>query len=119
VADDLVGDALAAQGNLAGALQAYRDEIAISERLTKSDANNIGSQRDLSVAAGKIGIILLAQGHVDEALASLANSLDVAQRVAASDPSNAGWQRDVAISYNRLGSAQYCARSSRRGACLL
>ena len=45
-----VGDVQQAQGDLAGALQSYRDSLAIRERLAKSDPGNAGWQRDLSVS---------------------------------------------------------------------
>jgi tetratricopeptide (TPR) repeat protein len=106
VAHDRVGDALAAQGKLDEALQSYRDERAILDRLTKSDPNNALWQRDLSVALGKIGDVLLAQGNTDAALASYADDLAIAKRLAERSPDNAGWQRDLAVSYNKLGSAE-------------
>ena len=48
--DDAVGNVLVAQGNLPEALQSYRDELAIMERLAKSDPGNADWQRDLSVS---------------------------------------------------------------------
>ena len=45
-----IGDVLVAQGNLPEALKAFRDSLAISERLAKADPGNAGWQRDLSVS---------------------------------------------------------------------
>jgi hypothetical protein len=45
-----VGNVLVAQGDLAAALQAYRDSLGIRERLAKADPGNAGWQRDLSVS---------------------------------------------------------------------
>ena len=50
------------QGNLPEALKAYRDSLAISERLAKADPGNAGWQRDLSVAYEKVGDVLKAPG---------------------------------------------------------
>jgi tetratricopeptide (TPR) repeat protein len=49
-----VGDVLRAQGDLAGALTAYQNRLAISERLAKVDPSNAW-QRRLETSIGKIG----------------------------------------------------------------
>src|SRR5262249_329581 len=41
------GDTLLDQGDLAGALKAHRDSLAVCERLAQSDPSNAGWQRDL------------------------------------------------------------------------
>ena len=41
--------------DLAGALNSYRDSLAIAEHLAKSDPGNAGWQRDLSVSYAKLG----------------------------------------------------------------
>ena len=51
--------------------KAYRDSLAIAERLAAADRSNTGWQRDLSVSYDKIGDVLVAQGKLDEALKSL------------------------------------------------
>jgi tetratricopeptide (TPR) repeat protein len=55
IAYDEVGDVLVAQGDLTAALQAYREDLAIAERLAKADPSNAGWQRDLQTSIGKIG----------------------------------------------------------------
>jgi hypothetical protein len=44
-----VGNVLVAQGNLPEALKSYQADLAIAERLARSDPGNVGWQRDLSV----------------------------------------------------------------------
>jgi tetratricopeptide (TPR) repeat protein len=46
---------LVEQGDLTAALQAYRKDLAIAERLAKADPSNAGWQRDLQTSIGKIG----------------------------------------------------------------
>ena len=58
-----VGDVLVAQGDLAGALKAYRDSLAIADRLAKSDPGNAGWQRDLSVSYDKVGDVQVGAGR--------------------------------------------------------
>jgi hypothetical protein len=51
-----------AQGKLDEALKAYRDSLAIAERLAAADRSNTQWQRDLYVSNGKVGDVLVAQG---------------------------------------------------------
>ena len=100
---DKVGDVLVAQGKLDEALKAYRDGLAIGERLAAADRSNSGWQRDLSVSYNKVGDVLVAQGKLDEALKAYRDSLAIRERLAAADRGNSGWQRDLSVSYNRVG----------------
>jgi tetratricopeptide (TPR) repeat protein len=97
------GDVLSAQGDLAGALAAYQESLAVSQRLAESDPSNADWQRDLSVSQSKVGDVLLDQGDLAGALASYRETLAVRRRLAESDPSNAGWQRDLSVSHQRIG----------------
>ena len=72
-----IGDVQAAQGDLAGALQSYRDSFAIRERLAKSDPGNAGWQRDLAAAYEKIGDVQVAQGDLAGALKSYRDGLAI------------------------------------------
>jgi tetratricopeptide (TPR) repeat protein len=103
VACNKVGDVLKAQGNLADALQAYRDSLAIIERLAKIDPSNAGWQRDLSVSYERVGNVLMAQGNLADALQVYRDCLAIGVRLANADPSNAGWQRDLWFSYYKVG----------------
>ena len=97
------GDALLWQGNLAAALNSFRDGLAISERLVKSDPSNAEGQRYLSVSYDKVGSVLMAQGNLAAALASYRDGLAIRERLAKSDANNAGWQRDLSVSYDNIG----------------
>ena len=86
VSYDKVGDVLVAQGKLEEALKAYRDSLAIAERLAAADRSNTQWQRDLSVSYDKIGDVLVAQGKLEEALKAYRDSLAIRERLAAADP---------------------------------
>ena len=79
--------------------------LAIRERLAKSDPDNAGWQRDLSVSYERIGDALIAQGSLPDAMRSYRDGLTIRERLAKSDPGNAGWQRDLSVSYNEVGYA--------------
>ncbi len=98
-----IGDVLVAQGNLPEALKAYRDGLAIRDRLAKSDPGHLGWQRDLTVSYDRIGDVLVAQGNLPEALKAYRDDLAISDRLAKSDPGHLGWQRDLTVSYDRIG----------------
>jgi tetratricopeptide (TPR) repeat protein len=64
---DNTGDILRAQGDLEGALKAYRAGMEIRERLARADPDNAGWLRDLVVSHTKLYDVATAEG--DEALA--------------------------------------------------
>ncbi|MCU0857458.1 MAG: hypothetical protein MUC65_03530 [Pontiellaceae bacterium] len=53
VSYDRIGDVLRAQGDLAGALNAYRDSLAVAQRLAAADPSNAEWQRDLFISYAK------------------------------------------------------------------
>ena len=63
-----VGDVLVAQGDLGGALEAYRASLAIDERLARQDASNAGWQRDLWIFYWKVANLLERQKQPAEAM---------------------------------------------------
>ncbi len=86
VSQDRIGDVLLGQGDLGGALKAYRESMGVAERLALSDPSNAGWQRDLSVSHIKIGDMLLRQGDLGGALKAYRESMGVAERLAQTDP---------------------------------
>jgi tetratricopeptide (TPR) repeat protein len=82
---DEFGDTYLTLGDLDQALKAYRDDLAIAERLAAADRSNTQWQRDLSVSYEKVGDVLVAQGKLDEALQSYRDSLGIRERLAAVD----------------------------------
>ena len=78
--------------------------LAIRERLAKSDPDNAGWQRDLSVSYERIGNVI-AQGNQPEALQFYREGLAIRKRLAKSDPGNSGWQRDLAVVHSKVGVA--------------
>ena len=101
-----IGDIRVAQGHLPEALQAYRDNLAISERLTQAEPGHLGWQRNLTMSYDRIGNVQLAQGDLTKALQAYRDSLAIRERLAKSDPGNAGWQRDLFVSFSKIGDVQ-------------
>jgi tetratricopeptide (TPR) repeat protein len=96
------GDELAAKGELADALKAYRDGLAIADGLAKAESENAEWQRNLSISHNKVGDVLLAQGAIDDALKAYRESLALRESLAKADPANAGLQHDLSVSYDKV-----------------
>ena len=90
-----------AQGDLAGALQAYQDSLAIPETLAARDPGNAGWQRDLSVSTTRSATCWWRRAIWPAALTAYQDALAIAETLAARDPGNAGWQRDLSVSTTR------------------
>ena len=97
------GKLLANQGDLEGALEAYRAGMVISQRLVATDPSNAEWQRELSVSHNKVGDVLSSQGDLVGALETYRAGMVIKQRLAAAEPSNADWQRDLSVSHNKVG----------------
>jgi tetratricopeptide (TPR) repeat protein len=103
VSQEKVGNVLVAQGELTGALAAYREDLAITETLAGRDPGNTQWQRDLSVSNNKVGDVLAAQGDLPGALAAYRKGLAITETLAGRDPGNTQWQRDLSVSNGKVG----------------
>jgi tetratricopeptide (TPR) repeat protein len=101
-----IGDVQVAQGDLARALQSYRDDLAIVHRLAQSHPDNTDRQRDLYFSYVKIGDVQIEQGDLSGALKFYNNCLAVISLLAQSNAGNLGWQFDLGISHERIGNVQ-------------
>ena len=81
-----VGDGLQEQGQGADALQAYRDSLAIAQKLAAQDPSNTTWQRDLAVSLNKVGDVLQAQGQGADALQAYRDSLAIAPKAGGAGP---------------------------------
>lgn len=105
IAEERIGDALRAKGDLDGAMPHYRAKRRISRRLSKADPANALWQRDLSVAYHKTGELLRAQGKLSAALRMHRVDLAIAKRLQQRSPDSLDWQRDMAVSEEHIGDA--------------
>lgn len=97
------GDVLRDQGDLAGALAAFRESLVAIRRLAEGDPSETLWQRDLSVSHSKVGDVLRDQGDLAGALTAYRESLDLTRRLSEADLSNAVWQRDLSVCHERIG----------------
>jgi tetratricopeptide (TPR) repeat protein len=94
------GDVKWEQGDLAGALAAYRESLVLLRAL---DAKEPGGYREMSVALNNIGDVLAEQGDRTGALAAYRQALGFSRARAAKEPDNPAPQRDVSVGLNKIG----------------
>ena len=109
------------------ALKAFRDGLAIAERLAKADPQNAGWQRDLSVSYDKVGDVLVAQGQLEGALKAFRDGLAIRDGSAKADPANThgkwmslfhiGGSAAMATNPKRIGGkwSTFCSASNDEG----
>jgi tetratricopeptide (TPR) repeat protein len=104
IAYDEIGRVLIEQGNLAGALQAFGESVAILKRAIAADPGNLPWQRDLAGSLSSLGDVLAQQGRLDDALKSYRESLAIMQRIVGANPTNVDfYDRDLAVAHGKIG----------------
>jgi tetratricopeptide (TPR) repeat protein len=98
-----IGDVLRDQGDPAGALIEYRDELGIFQHLADKDSGNVAWQRELSVVHQRIGDVLEAQEDLVGALTEFHTMLIIDQKLSDGDPTNAEWQSFISIDHEKIG----------------
>jgi tetratricopeptide (TPR) repeat protein len=117
VSHNRIGEVQRAQGDLVGALKSYRDGLAITDRLAKSDPGNAGWQRELYASHTFVGVAQFNHGDLAGALKSYRDGFAIIDRLAKSDPGNTEWQRDLSVSYDRIGDVQVAQGTTRLAIC--
>jgi hypothetical protein len=102
---------LVAQDNLPEALKSYHDDLAIMDRLAKSDPGNAGWQRDLSVSYSRLAGAFRKAGDKAKTLDALRQGRAIMVRLTSVSPDNAVWKRDLGWFDGRLRS--WTAQSER------
>jgi Tfp pilus assembly protein PilF len=87
------GNLLVSQGDLAGALKAFREALATLEYLAKAAPADSDRQRELLAGYRRVGDVL--KNDLPDALAAYRNGLPVAERLVKSERDRAEWQRDL------------------------
>jgi hypothetical protein len=92
-----VGSAKLRSQNPADAVEAYREALAISRRLTAGSPDNVEWRRDVSVASSNLGDAATVHGDKEAARSAYAESVAVMRGLLEREPSNALWQSDLAL----------------------
>jgi hypothetical protein len=88
---------------MAGAREAYQENLTVARSLEAADRINPRWQRHLLIALGRVGEVLRSAGDRAGALDAYQEALAISRRLEAADPSSAERQRDVSIGIGRIG----------------
>jgi tetratricopeptide (TPR) repeat protein len=99
-------DLLLTQGKLNEALKAYRDCLAIFERLTAADSSNTQWQHDLAVAHAKLALVYERQGRIADASQELTQGREIMAPLVAVAPGNAQWKKELVWFKQQIASLQ-------------
>jgi hypothetical protein len=104
-AHSLLGDVLQAKGRLEDALAAYREYLAIFQRLAATDPSNVGWQRDLALAHNKLGQAFQDIGDEKNAQSSYRSAVEAMEWAIAMSPGTVMWKQELRNlkSWLRLG----------------
>ena len=100
-----LGEVLKRQGDLAGALDEYRESLSEMKGLADKESENNQWQRKVAEAHRNIGDVLSDRGNLTGALDERRASVAILDRLAAKDPTNRSWQRDLAKSHCDVSTA--------------
>src|SRR5262249_27899583 len=76
-----LGDVLKSEGNLAAALESYKDALAITDRMAKSEPKDFQEQRNLAIGLSHVAGMQMATGKSEEALANYTKALAVEEKL--------------------------------------
>ncbi len=95
---------MTSQGDLGGALVAYREQKALVTRLTQKQPENAQWHSDLAASDLNVGDVLEAQGDFGGALSTYSDARSVMRQLAEQNPSDDQWQSGLAESDESIGS---------------
>lgn len=98
-----VGNVLRDQGDIKGALVAYRNAMEIAASLALSAPGNSEAERDLWVLHVKIGSASWHAGDKTHALQQYQEALAIAETLVKRQPNDLRWQHDLASTLEKIG----------------
>lgn len=99
----LIGDARKVQSRFEEADAAYREFLALGQRLAEQQPDSHDWQRKVAVAHSRIGDAAQAQGKLEAAQAAFTEGLALNRRMVRQYPDDTGWQRELGVAHSRLG----------------
>jgi tetratricopeptide (TPR) repeat protein/tRNA A-37 threonylcarbamoyl transferase component Bud32 len=97
-----IGQVHQAKGDLAAAMQSYRDSLALMEQVAARDPANATWQLGLGTSHFYVGDALRRQGDLDGALQHYQGYREIAERVAAKDPRNMEWKLEASFGHSNV-----------------
>ncbi|MBF0605765.1 MAG: tetratricopeptide repeat protein [Nitrospirae bacterium] len=88
ISHNQIGEVFQEQGNLEGALDAFRSGMETRKRLAAMDPKNADWQRDLAISNERMGTLLAEQGKKEEAVPYLRAAVAIVEAAFARFPPN-------------------------------
>lgn len=111
---EVLGDALAMQGDHEGALARFLEILAINEELAAADAHDAQAQLEVVTTQGKVAGQLAALGRLEEASRQLVDAIRTAEELAARDAQDL--EVPATLADTRIGYADLLQRTGQPGA---
>lgn len=99
-----IGQVRMDQGDLAEALEAFEQSLALTRRLIRRDPANNEWLAGLGAAHFWVGYVDWQRGNLEGALASYGDYLYVSRKLVERDPENLDWQLELSYAHNNIGS---------------
>lgn len=106
-----IGEVRASQGNLAAALEAYRESLELAEVLVENGPDETRWLKALGTSHFGVGYVHWRQSLLDGAEHHFREYLAIAKTLAAKDPTNPEWQLELAYTHSNIGSVLQARRN--------
>jgi tetratricopeptide (TPR) repeat protein len=93
------------QGDLDGAVAAYKESLDISRELSSKESENVEFTHGISVSLLLLGDVLAAKGDISSALLAYYDGLKVIRELSSKDRTNTAWQRQLSANLSGFGDA--------------
>ncbi len=103
----LLADLKSEGGDVAGAINGYREALPICERALDAAPNDTAIRNWVGVIYERLADSLEKTGDYKTSLEYTQKSLAFSEQVAAAEPGDPKWQRNLTISYIKLGDRMY------------
>lgn len=98
-----LGQRLDNMGRFSQAQHFYELSLLISQKILKTDPENVKYQSDVTLTLNNLGYLLWNMGRMEDAKDRYEKALDMRQKLLKNDPKNIEYQSDVAMTLNNLG----------------
>jgi eukaryotic-like serine/threonine-protein kinase len=101
-----LGDVRVDQGNLAAAMEAYRQSLTLAKELPARDSTNGEWQVGLGASHFGVGFIHWRQGNFDGALSEFVPYLRITEALVAREPDSLGYRLELSYAHSNIGSVR-------------
>jgi eukaryotic-like serine/threonine-protein kinase len=97
------GDLLHEEGDLAGALVAHAESLALRQRLAAANSTNASWQWDVVMSLQRMGDVQTERGDLAAAHGNYEQALQLSQKLASTELSDAGSQYNLSLTHGKMG----------------